>query len=91
MGHQLKPVRIIGHDTAEFRKRAPTIAFTSEKCRPGELADRIDQAKVGIGGGNFYAYRLMAALGIPRGEGVVRVSLVQYTSSDDVDRLLSSA
>lgn len=77
-----KPVRIIGHDTAEFRKRAPTIAFASEKWRPAELADRIGQAKVGIGGDNFYAYRLMAALGIPPEEGVVRVSLVQYTSAD---------
>lgn len=84
-----KEVRIIGHDTAQFGKRAPTIAFTSPKWRPGELASKLAASKVGVGADHFYAYRLMEAMGIPPDDGVVRISLLHYTSRDDVDRLLA--
>ena len=84
-----KQVRIIGADTVVFGERAPTIAFTTEKYRPLELAEKLSETKVGVGGDNFYAYRLMQALGIDPDEGVVRISLVHYTSKEDVDRLLN--
>lgn len=83
-----KQVRIIGDDHAVLHKRAPTIAFTSEKWKPVDLATKLADAKVGVGGDHFYAYRLMGALGIPHEDGVVRISLVHYTSAEDVDRLL---
>ncbi|MDH3693036.1 MAG: aminotransferase class V-fold PLP-dependent enzyme [Gammaproteobacteria bacterium] len=83
-------VRIIGDETASAGKRAPTIAFTGAKLQPMELATRCAAVQVGIGGDNFYAYRLMQALGIEPDEGVVRISLVHYTSAEDVDRLLNA-
>jgi selenocysteine lyase/cysteine desulfurase len=50
----------------------------------------LSEQKIGIGAGHFYAYRLMEALGIEPDVGVVRVSLVHYTSAEDVDRLLNA-
>ncbi len=41
-----------------------------------------------IGAGPFYAYRLREALGIDPGYGVVRASMVHYTSEEEVDRLI---
>ena len=40
--------------------------------------------------GNFYAYRLIKALGIDTEDGAVRVSFVHYTSKEEVDRLIES-
>ncbi len=85
-----KQVRIIGEETAVTGKRAPTIAFTGSKIKPSDLAERCAFDRVGIGSDHFYAYRLMQALGIELDEGVVRISLVHYTSVEDVDRLLES-
>ena len=85
-----KQVRIIGNDTAVAGKRAPTIASTSGKWRPVELAEHLSKRQIGVGASNFYAYRLMGALGIEADAGVVRLSMVHYNSGADVDRLLSS-
>jgi selenocysteine lyase/cysteine desulfurase len=84
-----KQVRVIGEETAAAGKRAPTIAFTGTRIKPTELAERCALDQVGIGSDHFYAYRLMQALGIEPDEGVVRISLVHYTSAEDVDRLLN--
>jgi cysteine desulfurase family protein (TIGR01976 family) len=85
-----KPVRIIGEDTAAVAKRAPTIAFTTDNWHPVALADTLSEHQIAIGSGHFYAYRLMEALGIEPERGVVRLSLVHYTSPGDVDRLLNA-
>ena len=85
-----KGVRIIGNQHAATGARPPTIAFTTDKWRPVELAERLSEQRVGIGSGHFYAYRLMGALGIEPEAGVVRIALVHYTSAGDVDRLLAA-
>ena len=41
-------------------------------------------------GGHFYAYRLMEALGINPGHGVLRLSFTHYTSPEDVQRLIKA-
>jgi selenocysteine lyase/cysteine desulfurase len=41
-----------------------------------------------VGVGNFYAYRLLKALGIDTEDGALRLSFVHYTSQDEVDRLM---
>ena len=45
-------------------------------------------AKIGVGVGNFYAYRIFKALGIDAEDGAVRLSFVHYTSRDEVNRLI---
>jgi selenocysteine lyase/cysteine desulfurase len=45
---------------------------------------------IGTGYGNFYAYRLMEALGIDPNTGVLRCSLVHYNTPGDVDALVGT-
>ncbi len=79
-------VRLIGRTRATGR--APTVAFTVDGKSSSEVASRLAEAKLGVGVGNFYAYRLIRSLGIDTEDGAVRVSFVHYTSKEEVDRLI---
>jgi len=81
-------IHLIGKDRAP--SRAPTVAFTADGWRCGELAARLADAGLGVGVGHFYAYRLVEALGIDTDEGVVRTSFVHYTSPGEVSRLIEA-
>jgi len=81
-------VRLIGRTSAA--ERAPTVAFTVNGQRAIDVAKRLAAANLGVGAGNFYAYRLVKALGIDPDEGVVRTSFVHYTSRDDIARLIDA-
>jgi cysteine desulfurase family protein (TIGR01976 family) len=85
-GHER--VRLIGRDRAPVR--APTVAFTVEGLASQDLAGRLAERKLGVGAGHFYAYRLVEALGVDTGDGVVRASFVHYTSPDEVSRLIEA-
>jgi selenocysteine lyase/cysteine desulfurase len=78
-------IRLIGPRDPE--KRAPTIAI--HHARPGEeLAHDLAQHKVMTGGGNFYAYRLVQALGIDPEHGVLRLSFLHYTSPEEIQQAI---
>jgi cysteine desulfurase family protein (TIGR01976 family) len=79
-------VRLIGRTRAA--ERAPTVAFTVEGRSSAEIAEKLAAAKLGVGVGNFYAYRLIKSLGIDTDDGAVRLSFVHYTSKEEVDRLI---
>ena len=79
-------VRLIGRSRAEAR--APTVSFTVTGRSSADIARRLAEAKLGVGVGNFYAYRLLKALGIDTDDGALRVSFVHYTTKDEVDRLM---
>jgi cysteine desulfurase family protein (TIGR01976 family) len=79
-------VKLIGRTRAA--ERAPTVAFTVEGRPSTDVAARLADANLGVGVGNFYAYRLLQALGIDTEDGAVRASFVHYTSKDEVERLM---
>jgi cysteine desulfurase family protein (TIGR01976 family) len=81
-------VRMIGRNRAA--ERAPTVAFTVAGHRSAELACRLGNLKFGVGVGNFYAYRLLKALGIDTDDGALRVSFVHYTAKEEVERLIGA-
>ena len=83
---QQPKVRLIGRTRAA--ERAPTVSFTVKGRRSVDIAAQLAQAKLGVGVGNFYAYRLIKSLGIDTEDGAVRVSFVHYTSKEEVDRLM---
>jgi selenocysteine lyase/cysteine desulfurase len=68
--------------------RVPTISFVHAARRSKEIALRANEVGLGIRYGHFYAYRLCEALGLDPQDGVVRASLVHYTSEEDVERLI---
>ena len=79
-------VRLIGRTRAA--ERAPTVSFTVEGQSSADVAGKLAAANLGVGVGNFYAYRLIKSLGIDTEDGAVRVSFVHYTLKEEVDRLM---
>lgn len=79
-------VRLIGRTRAA--ERAPTVSLTVTGRDSAGIGARLAEAKIGIGVGNFYAYRLIKALGIDAEDGAVRLSFVHYTTKEEVDRLI---
>ena len=80
-------LRLIGPKDAALK--APTVAI--HHSRRGEDLAR-DLAPLGImaGGGDFYAVRLLEALGIDPDHGVLRVSFVHYTTAEEVAALITA-
>lgn len=81
-------MRLIGKTHADLR--APTVAFTVHEHSSDELARQLAAEGLGVGAGDFYAYRLVEALGLDDPDGVVRASFVHYTSPQEVDRLIAA-
>lgn len=78
-------IRLIGKDRAPGR--APTVAFSVDGQSSMEFAAKLADKNLGVGAGNFYAYRLVEALGYDVNDGVLRASSVHYTSPDEINRL----
>ena len=83
-------VRIIGPETSDADVRVPTIAFTVEGRKASEIPPLLDERKIAIRWGHFYACDAIEALGLAEAEGVVRVSMVHYNTLDEVDRLVAA-
>lgn len=80
-------VRIIGPDDPNLR--APTIALGL--AEPGAaVAARLAKHNIMAGGGHFYAYRLLEAVGIAPDHGVLRLSFVHYTTPEEIQQLISA-
>ena len=54
------------------------------------VAERLARHGIMCAGGHFYAWRLMEALGINPGHGVLRLSFTHYTSAEDIQRLIKA-
>ena len=52
-------VRIIGDPSADRTRRVPTISFIAENHRSDEVVTRVDEHRIGIRYGDFYARRLI--------------------------------
>lgn len=84
-------VRLIGPTTqTESLHRAPTIAFSPVKKTPAEVAASLVRQGIQISSGNFYAYRVLEGLGLDPNQGVVRASMVHYTSPADTEALIDA-
>lgn len=80
-------VRIIGPDDPALR--APTIALAL--AEPGAaVAARLARHGIMAGGGHFYAYRLLEAVGIDPNHGVLRLSFVHYTTPEEIQQLITA-
>ncbi len=82
-------VRLIGSDVADAR-RAPTVAFMPSKISPPEMEKALGERGFITGANDFYARRLVEALGLDPDIGVMRVSMTHYTRGHDVSRLIGA-
>ena len=69
-------------------RRTPTVAFLKDGERPQQTAERLAAQGIAVWAGHYYALELMSLLGLP--DGAVRAGVAAYTTTDDVDRLLSA-
>lgn len=80
-------VRLLG--PTDPAKRAPTVSIVLD--RPAaHVASMIARHNVGVGGGHFYAWRLLEAMGVNPLHGVLRMSFVHYTTPEEIDRLIAA-
>ncbi len=82
-------IRIIGQAKATGT-RVSTVSFVSENKDSESIVLKMDEFKIGIRFGDFYAKRLIADLGLENQNGVVRISMVHYNSLEEVDLLISA-
>ncbi len=83
-------VRLIGRATGKAEERAPTFSFIIDGMKPADLPPLLEDARVAIRSGHFYAPRLIEALGLDPANGVVRASMAHYNTLDEVDRLIAA-
>ena len=81
-------VRIIGQPAAKGGDRVPTISFVVAGQAPEAIVRHVDRFDIGIRHGDFYAKRLIQALGLAPQGGVVRVSIAHYNTPAEIDRLI---
>ncbi|MPZ11265.1 MAG: aminotransferase class V-fold PLP-dependent enzyme, partial [Kiloniellaceae bacterium] len=85
---QRNDIRVLGPtDPAE---RAPTIALHPKNKPAVEVLEGLTARGIAAGVGNFYAYRLVEALGVPPETGVLRLSFVHYTAPEEIDKLVKA-
>lgn len=80
-------LRILGPTTLETK--VPTVAVVPAG-NPHDVAAALAEHKVMAGAGDFYAVRLVEAMGVPANPGVLRLSFVHYTSPSEVDQLITA-
>ncbi|MCP4088068.1 MAG: aminotransferase class V-fold PLP-dependent enzyme [Actinomycetia bacterium] len=78
-------VRIMGPSDPTIR--VPTVAVVPSRP-PSEVAKDLVEHRVMADAGDFYAVRLLEAMGQPADIGALRMSFVHYTSPDEVARLI---
>lgn len=81
-------VRIIGKSRVTDGDRVPTISFVVDGVQSEDIVRRVDNHRMGIRFGDFYARRLIEQLGLTPHGGVVRVSIAHYNSVDELNRLV---
>jgi selenocysteine lyase/cysteine desulfurase len=80
-------VRIMG--PTDLATKVPTVAIVPAR-HPQDVAVALSEHKVMAGAGDFYAVRLIEAMGQPADPGVLRLSFVHYTSAADIEQLVTA-
>jgi len=84
-----KEIKILGDIDLSIEKKVPTISIDLN----GEVetvVKKLNEKGLMAGPGDFYAVRLLEALGIELPAGVLRLSFVHYTSSEEVFKLIKA-
>lgn len=77
-------------ESSDFGKRTPTVAIRMAKHTPNEVAVALAHKGIFVWDGNYYALNLTERLGVEETGGMVRIGLVHYNTTQEVDRLLAA-
>jgi cysteine desulfurase family protein (TIGR01976 family) len=72
------------------QRRTSTVSFTVEGHTPAEVAAYLAERNIAVWDGDYYAYELMKRFGVAESGGAVRVSIVLYTTTDEVNRVIEA-
>lgn len=81
-------IQVHGPPVAEHR--APTVVFTVDGRDSGEVASLLAERRIAVWSGHNYACELVDAFGLRERGGIVRAGITRYTSSADIQTLLSA-
>jgi len=77
-------------DPRRFDQRCPTIAVRIAGYTPLELATALGERGFFTWDGNYYALNLTERLDVEKDGGFLRIGLVHYNTSEEIDRLIST-
>lgn len=77
-------------DTANFARRTPTVAIRMAKHDPSVVAKHLASKGIFAWDGNYYAINLTERLGLEDKGGMVRIGLIHYNTTAEVDRLIAA-
>jgi cysteine desulfurase family protein (TIGR01976 family) len=86
---EIPGVRFYGiSDPARFDGRCPTVAVRVRDLTPLASAKFLGDRGIFTWDGNYYALNLTERLGVEKTGGLLRIGLVHYNTTEEVDRLL---
>lgn len=77
-------------DPSRLDERVPTVAFTLDGHTPRQVAEHLGERAIATWDGDYYAYELIRRLGLAQSGGMLRVGLVHYNTSEEIDRLVDA-
>ncbi len=77
-------------DSARFGSRTPTVAIRMAKHAPSDVAKHLAAKGIFVWDGNYYAINLTERLGLEDKGGMVRIGLIHYNTTAEVDRLIAA-
>jgi len=83
-----RDLRVLGPTVPE--QRAATVSFVTETIEPPEVVRSLARLGFMAGNGNFYAVRVLEAMNVNPDRGAVRLSLLHYNSSEEVNGVIEA-
>ncbi|MGL4311070.1 MAG: aminotransferase class V-fold PLP-dependent enzyme [Paracoccaceae bacterium] len=84
---QRNDLRLIGPRDSALR--APTVAVALDRSA-GPVSAELARHGINCWAGDFYAVRPLTAMGVDLNKGVLRLSMVHYTTAEEVTRLIAA-
>jgi selenocysteine lyase/cysteine desulfurase len=76
-------------DPKQFDHRVGTVSIRMKGHTPAEIATRLGDKGLFTWDGNFYALDLTEQLGIEDEGGLLRIGVLHYNTTEEIDRLLA--
>lgn len=84
-------VRVIGSTSSAAADRAPTFSIVVDGKSSEAICRAVEDGKIGIRHGDFYAKRLVEAVGVEDpDDGVIRCSMAHYNTVEEAERLIAA-
>lgn len=88
---QYSNIRLYGiTDTARLHERTPTFAIRIDGVTPGDVAVHLGKQNMCVWNGHFYAQGLCEQLGVMDDGGVIRIGLMHYNTTAEIDQLFAA-